>query len=358
MSNLRRLTAATKKTLESKICEAGRDRVAPKVVGEVVNAMAAEGELDRHVHAHGMESYSLAGTPLDVLAARRTELDGLLAAFRRHASGVAGQAGLLGRAGVIGQAGEDMLGRAFAASPTMEALQWGDTSVFRGKTLTQPSDGLVIACQPVQGYKTTDLLALVEVKNRRDWPYPENYMPWKLARNAYEFDVVGIYFSRRIPKTTFWYVFKSVGAVGIETFNQFAPPDSEAALSPVRHKFGLGFHDLYFREDVPTYLQRQVDNLPDRITAARDRMNEVRYIVEEYLDDLADKQVTDPRRRELFDELHGRLKEHDRAKRAEEEEDSDDEDRGGGDGYDDDQYDGDDRFDEWYDGVRDSENNR
>jgi hypothetical protein len=60
----------------------------------------------------------------------------------------------------------------------------------------------------------------------------------KLIRNAYKFDMVGIYFSRRIPKTTFWYTFKTIGAVAVETFNQFAPPDTEVALAPIRHKDG------------------------------------------------------------------------------------------------------------------------
>lgn len=317
-SNVRRLVAATKKTLESKISEAGRERISAPLVGDTVNAMVETGELIRFSHSARGESFSLPDADPVALELRRTQLQTLLGVYHAHSSGVAGQPGNLGREGVLGKAAEDMLGRAFANSTTTERFFWGDTSRFRDVTLTQPSDGLIAIRDPVQGYKVADHLALVEVKNRRDWPYPENYMPWKLVRNAYKFDMVGVYFSRRIPRITFWAAFKAIGAVAVETFNQFAPPDVETTLAGVRHKDGLGYHDLYFSEVVPPYLQRQVDKLPERILSARDRMKAVGHIVEPYLDRLADKKCIAPERPRLMKTLRSELEQFDKDNEADE----------------------------------------
>jgi hypothetical protein len=303
LSNIGRLVMAPRKTLESKISEAGRERVHPKPLGEAMHAMIAAGELVTE-KIQRTEVLSLPDTPAANLERRRVQLDRLLEIYHRHASGARHNEG------VIGAAGELMLKRAFGASKTMDYQHWGDTAGYRDAVLDQPSDGLVAIRNPVAG-SIHDNVALVEVKNRREWHYPENYMLWKLVRNAYLCDVVGIYFARRIPRTTFWYTFKRVGALGIETFNQFAPPNTEAELGDVKHRDGMGYHDLYFGDDVPTYLQRQIDQLPERIAAARSRMNSVRPIVSEYLEDLANKALPVAERTAIFNELQERLTEFD-----------------------------------------------
>jgi hypothetical protein len=48
-------------------------------------------------------------------------------------------------------------------------------------------------------------------------------------------------------RSVFWLAFKRVGAIGIETFNQFAPPEIEVDVAAARHKHGLGYHDLGLR---------------------------------------------------------------------------------------------------------------
>jgi hypothetical protein len=180
--------------------------------------------------------------------------------------------------------------------------------------LDQPSDGLVQIHPNGPGTYTADHVALVEIKNRREWPYPQHYMLWKLIRNAYKLDVVGIYFSRRIPSTTFSHVFKRVGAIGIETYKQFAPPDTESALTSVKHKCGLGYHDLYFKDEVPAQLQRRIDDdLPSMVLQAHNRMRAVRSVVEPYLETLADACITSHERQKAYAALDNDLKAFDAA---------------------------------------------
>lgn len=319
LSNVGRLVMASRRTLESKISEAGRERVHPRPLGETIRAMIAAGDLVAG-EIRKTQVLWLPGTPAADLESRRVQLDRLMEIYYRHASGARNNEG------VIGAAGESMLKLAFRESSTMDYMQWGDIDRYRDGVLTQPSDGLVTIKKPGAGRDFNDNVGLVEVKNRREWQYPENYMLWKLIRNAYLCDIVGIYFARRIPKTTFWFTFKRLGAVGVETFNQFAPAASETELSDVKHRDGMGYHDLYFKNEVPPYLQRQIDQLPDRIMAARTRMNAVKPIVFKYLADLADDdKKTKLDRKEIFNELQERLTEFDAPEEEEEDEQGDDE---------------------------------
>ena len=109
-----------------------------------------------------------------------------------------------------------------------------------------------------------------------------------------------------------------LGAVPWTSENQFAPSDIETDVAQARHKYGLGYHDLYFKHDVPKHLQKQVDALPIRIMAARDRMNEVRHIVEDYVYELADQSISEARRKLVFSDLKKKIIEHDTKAEADE----------------------------------------
>jgi hypothetical protein len=306
-SNVRRLVVATRKTLESKVTENGRQRVSPSILGPVIRDMLAAGHLVEDNSFRLGPLLSLPDTPPEDLKRRQEEIRHAVTVFHKYASGSRNGAG------VIGKAGEDMIERAFQASKTMIPFNWGEAASrqFRGVSLDQPSDGLVAIRIAFPGREMTDHIALAEVKNQRGWTTPYDHMPWKLIRNAYQYNVVGIYFSRRIMRSVFWLAFKRVGAIGIETFNQFAPPDIEADIAAARHKYGLGYHDLYFKTDVPSHLQKQVNALPERLMKARDRMNSVRTIVEPYLDALAVPSKDDATRKLLLAALTADLNAHD-----------------------------------------------
>jgi hypothetical protein len=213
----------------------------------------------------------------------------------------------------LGDAGEEMVRKAFQASPNFKIIspKWGNVVEYDGKRLQYDADGLVLAAIPLMGRSSADAVCVVEIKNRREWIYPEDFRLWKLILNAYFLDVVGIFFARRIKGTTFGYTLKKVGALGVETFAQFAPPVSEPDLAPVKEKKGLGYHDLYFSENVPPHLQRRVDSLGGSILRARDRMNAVREIVQPHLEALSDEKVIGRHRSAQFAELSSKLRAYD-----------------------------------------------
>jgi hypothetical protein len=319
LSNLNRYLVASRRTLESKIAEAGRGdiRVPPKELGAEIKNMLARGEIVQVATRPPADLFAIPGSPDDEVATRVAAITGLYDTFARFAADT----------GAIGVAGEQMIRRAFDASPHFHIIcpRWGDVFAYNGRTLTQQSDGLVLLADPLHGRPATDGVALVEIKNRREWVYPEDYRLWKLIRNAYTLDVVGLFFARRIYGTTFGYTLKKVGAIGIETFAQFAPADSKTDLESVRAKSGLGFHDIYFREDIPPYLQHRVDTLGPLILRARDRMNQVGEIVRPYLDDLANT-VKEQECRDVFERLQEELRDLDYPEQDKSEEFGDDED--------------------------------
>ncbi len=322
---LARYGAASKRMLESKIAEAGRGdlRVAPRELNAEINKMLERGQIERVYESENNlpDIFALPDAAPDDIETRVKEILRLYGVFNHYA----------GDEGDIGRAGEQMIERAFAASPnyTIICQRWGDVAAYNGIVLEQQSDGLVLASIPLQGRSAADAVSLIEVKNRREWIYPQDHRLWKLIRNAYRLDVVGFLFARRIAGTTFGYTLKKVGALGIETFAQFAPPELERELTPVREKGGLGFHDLTFSTEVPAYLQRRVDALAPRILVARQRMRAVRQFVKPYLDDLADPSVRGARRNELFDEMSLEIKEFDNPTESE---DADNEERAEGPG--------------------------
>ncbi len=304
--------------LESKISEAGRGnfRVAPRELGQEINKMLDRGEL---TIAHAANSnlpdiFTLPEIPAAAVKARVAEILRLYGIFNRYASAT----------GDIGRAGNEAIRRVFAASPNYKIIcqRWGDVAAYDGIELNEQSDGLVLATMPLSGRPSSDAVAVVEIKNKREWYYAQHVDIWKLIRNAYLLDVVGIFFARRIARPTFGYTFKNVGALGVEMFAQFAPATLATELAPIRHKNGLGFHDITLHENPPASLQKRVDALAPRILVARDRMQKIRPLVEPFLDDLANPSVRDRRRDQIFDEMLEGIREHDKS--DDEENDGDD----------------------------------
>lgn len=91
----------------------------------------------------------------------------------------------------------------------------------------------------------------LELKNVREWLYPDREEVRELLRKATELDVVPVLIARRIPYVTFR-LLNTCGVILHQTYNQLFPTADAALAAQAAHKDLLGYHDI------------RVGNAPDR----------------------------------------------------------------------------------------------
>ncbi|MGH7225345.1 MAG: hypothetical protein ACRELF_19155 [Gemmataceae bacterium] len=122
-------------------------------------------------------------------------------------------------------------------------------------------------------------LAAVEVKNLREWLYPDREEIRELLAKSIAIDAVPVLIARRMPYVTFR-LLNPCGVVFHQTYNQrFAQADVELA-DKVRHKDMLGFHDIRLGNLPDARLTKFAQhNLPRDLPGARERFDENRDLL-------------------------------------------------------------------------------
>ncbi len=87
------------------------------------------------------------------------------------------------------------------------------------------------------------LAAGIEVKNVREWIYPNRTEVKALISKCLAIDAVPVLIARRIHFST-WSVFNLCGAILHQTYNQRYPASEHALADDVKHKDLLGYHDV------------------------------------------------------------------------------------------------------------------
>jgi hypothetical protein len=82
-----------------------------------------------------------------------------------------------------------------------------------------------------------------EVKNYREWIYPESWEIWAAVSKCCELDVVPILVARKLPYISYLF-FGKVGMLGYQTHFQMFHPVTEPELQRVRAVDGLGYKDI------------------------------------------------------------------------------------------------------------------
>lgn len=93
--------------------------------------------------------------------------------------------------------------------------------------------------------KKTGIRIGIEVKNRRDWIYPDKDLLWRAIGKCVSIKALPVFICREIPYVSFIF-FKWAGILGYPTHNQYFHPDKEQDLQFAKSVDGLGFHDIYF----------------------------------------------------------------------------------------------------------------
>ena len=122
------------------------------------------------------------------------------------------------------------------------------------------------------GAKKLDFLVLdpstgpagIEVKNVREWIYPNRPEIRDLLFKCCTIDAVPVLIARRIPYVTFS-VLSRCGCVVHQTYNQRYPNADTALAMRARHKDLLGYHDIRVGNDPDSRLLTFIiQNLPTR----------------------------------------------------------------------------------------------
>lgn len=233
---------ATNRQLESKICESGpfNQRCDPHVVSQALREMVNSEELATIQHPqHNTKFYHLPEMLLKaksrkILKARSEVIDPL---YSRYLSFAQNDQRL------CGDALETVMRDGFSQVPSFVELgsKQYPMMVFGELVLPGSLDGTFLLAEK-------KLLIAVETKNIREWIYPNSQELWSLVNKANTISssscpVLPVIICRKIPYYAY-VAFKQLGILGFETHTQFFDPSIDDQLVDIKHKDGLGFHDI------------------------------------------------------------------------------------------------------------------
>ena len=285
---------AVGRTLEQKISDGGpaNQRIDPHVLTDARHQLIDEGEVVElrqndtpwfHLAStpeNDTPWFHLASTPEEVLRSRLNEQLSVLWAV--HSGEFTTR---------MGQTLEIAVVKALMQQDCLEYL--GDFD-----NLEDPDDSTLyskeepprsLSGRRLPGKKRLDFLCLyrkcggvaIEVKNVRQWLYPNHAEVVDLIAKAVALDCVPVLIARRIPFVTFR-VLRPCGVVMHQTYNQLYPAADHDLATKARDKRLLGYHDIRVGNQPDTRLVKFIGtNLPSVLPAARERF-------EEYKDLLAD----------------------------------------------------------------------
>jgi hypothetical protein len=264
---LRKQVVASARTLEQKISDSGpnNQRVDPHIITTVRNLMIAAGEIKQPMLG-GIRWYHLTDTEPATVKKKLDELIDLHNQTQRRQLGV-----------ILGQALEIAAFRALQTQTNLEYFghfpdldTHDDSTLYRkveppsflsGRQISGELDFLVDHQQA--GY------AGLELKNVREWFYPDRSEVRDLLLKCCTLNVVPVLIARRIHYSTFS-ILNPCGVIIHQTFNQLYPNSAKDLADKVKDKTLLGYHDVRVGNNPDGRLIRFIHkNLPEVLPKAR-----------------------------------------------------------------------------------------
>jgi hypothetical protein len=291
---LRTYTVANLRTLEQKIADAGPpgQRINPHLITPAKAQLVKAGEL-----TSTDIWYHLAETPAHEVARRIAELDALHRAISSQEFTTR-----------LGQVLEIAVYRALTAQQELEYLgAFIDLDAHDdGKAYRKEEPPSAMSGRHIPGGGKFDFLVLhktagwagVEVKNLREWLYPDRDEIKSLLSKSFHLDVVPVLIARRIHYST-KFLLEPCGVVLWETLRQRYPASAAELASKVSNKNMLGYHDIVLGSEPDPQLIRFIhEMLPDALEAARERFSDHRSLLGSFGDrEISYKEFRDELRR-------------------------------------------------------------
>ncbi|KAA6460177.1 hypothetical protein DYQ86_14105 [Acidobacteria bacterium AB60] len=123
----------------------------------------------------------------------------------------------------------------------------------------------------------------IEIKNTREWIYPDKAIVTELLRKCLQIDVVPVLVARRIHYTTFS-VLNACGAIVHQFYNQRYPNAEAALAAEVRDKNKLGYFDVRIGNEPDERLLRFFgSSIPLVAEESREKFDERKELIDEYV---------------------------------------------------------------------------
>ena len=271
---------STARTLEQKISDAGpgQMRADPHVLNNARSDLERQGVVLRRVEKNTHWFY-LAATPVEDVEAKLAVLRPIHAALQKSDFSKR-----------VGQTLEIATYRALLDQSELETFgSYTDLDKHDDSTLYSkeepPSNISGRSCGP----KKLDFLvsakgamAGIEIKNTREWIYPDRDEIRELLLKATALDVLPVLIARRIPYVTFA-LLNACGVVVHQTYNQLFPDADGALATKARDKRLLGYHDIRLGNQPDARLVKFLHkNLPGLITTMRPKYDEYKDLLKDF----------------------------------------------------------------------------
>ena len=124
---------------------------------------------------------------------------------------------------------------------------------------------------------------LVEDKNMREWLNPSSEQVWSVIGNALRFpNTIPVIVCRKMNFLAYR-VFKEIGLLCWQVYDQYFDPSIENELLPIRHKDGLGFSDVTTELEPPEALVRFFSSvIPENSAASAVQFENHRELLKHY----------------------------------------------------------------------------
>jgi hypothetical protein len=234
---------ASARTLEQKISDAGpsNQRIDPHILTDARKSLTQK-RVITSIQTGGHPWYHLTTANANTVKDRLSELDSL------HRQTTKSKFSML-----LGQTLEIATFRALQTQTVLNYFGnfWDleahdDSDLYRKE---EPPSSL--SGRQIPSGKSLDFLiqygqdgyAGLEVKNVREWYYPDRTEVREMLFKCCSLDIVPVLIARRIHFSTFS-VLNPCGVIFHQTFNQLYPNSAEELARRVRHKNLLGYHDV------------------------------------------------------------------------------------------------------------------
>ena len=271
---LRRLGVASMRTLEQKISDAGPPdhRVDPHNLGAARKLLERSGLVVRVESPNG-PWYHLSATPEAAWKARLALLEPIRTELHSGKNNVR-----------VGQALEIAVFRALVSEQALHGMAF-----YGGFPDLNPSDEItwnkseptMISGRSLAGDRNLDFAlfhpdagrAGIEVKNRREWIYPDSEEVLELLAKCCELDAVPVLICRRYAYVTYS-VLHRCGVLLHQNYNQLLPESMRDVAEQAKDKDLLGYHDIRLGTEPDSRLRRFLGSkLGSLLPKARERFD-------------------------------------------------------------------------------------
>ena len=292
---LRSHTVARKRTLEQKICDAGpnNQRPDPHILTLAQNAMRERGELNTVGDTDPW--YHLSDTSRHLVDARLDELAPIAEQFQHIGHRIGQCLEIAVFKALQKQSNLDYLGSFPDLSNPGNTGKYSkeDPPSYLGNKRIPHKKGIRKRGQEqpkVDFIILSPERAAIEVKNRREWYYPQRDEIRYLLYKAIHLDCVPVLIARRIPFVTFM-LLEQCGFVFHQTYNQLMDERDRAIAEKARDKSLLGYHDIRIGFEPDKRLLKFIGtNLPDVIPKARVKFDQHKGMLSSYASGAIDYQ--------------------------------------------------------------------